>query len=599
MAMTVGELNVEIGAKLNKLDRALNEMNRKLAHSKKSADNLNQGFKNLTTSVKGFAAAAGLAFGVREITAFIKESAVLAGQMDGVRQAYERVADPTLMNRLKEATRGTVSEFQLMKTVTTASNFGIALEQLPTLLEFARRRAKDTGIEVDILVEKIIKGIGRKSVLILDDLQVSASQIKEQLGGVAVESASVADLTRAIGNIAGKAYSDFAEGALTTAEQLAITTAELENAKVAFGEWLTPATSAWANFQLDVIQGIPKFIENIKNFFDFSNWMKITEENIQKLEDSMGRALTQTEKSKIAASGFTQTQKDLIKGLIEYKQEQDNASKSTEKGADLIEGATEKTRDFTDATLEQLEAMRDMGEMTNLTEKELENLEKRLEAIYLLAGATRAAISFAVSPDERETTDGTDRDAGMAFEEEMSNAEASVAAFLEANRGLLEKLDQNRQAVFQLASSISGTLGNAFASAMFNMKNFGQMMLDTLKGILQQLIAVVAQAAILAVIMNIINPGSATFKGAFKTILGFSGGLEGRASGGPVNFGQAYLVGERGPELFMPGRSGSIMPNNKLGMMGATVAVGGRLLGQDILISNARSQQGLSRQTGR
>jgi len=599
MAMTVGELNVEIGAKLNKLDRALNEMDRKLAHSKKSADNLNQGFKNLTTSVKGFAAAAGLAFGVREITAFIKESAVLAGQMDGVRQAYERVADPNLMNRLKEATRGTVSEFQLMKTVTTASNFGIALEQLPTLLEFARRRAKDTGIEVDILVEKIIKGIGRKSVLILDDLQVSASQIKEQLGGVAVESASVADLTRAIGNIAGKAYSDFAEGALTTAEQLAITTAELENAKVAFGEWLAPATSAWANFQLDVIQGIPKFIENIKNFFDFSNWIKITEENIQKLEDSMGRALTQTEKSKIAASGFTQTQKDLIKGLIEYKQEQDNASKSTEKGADLIEGATEKTRDFTDATLEQLEAMRDMGEMTNLTEKELENLEKRLEAIYLLAGATRAAISFAVSPDERETTDGTDRDAGMAFEEEMSNAEASVAAFLEANRGLLEKLDQNRQAVFQLASSISGTLGNAFASAMVNMKNFGQMMLDTLKGILQQLIAVVAQAAILAVIMNIINPGSATFKGAFKTILGFSGGLEGRASGGPVNFGQAYLVGERGPELFMPGRSGSIMPNNKLGMMGATVAVGGRLLGQDILISNARSQQGLSRQTGR
>jgi len=187
----------------------------------------------------------------------------------------------------------------------------------------------------------------------------------------------------------------------------------------------------------------------------------------------------------------------------------------------------------------------------------------------------------------------------MAFEDEMANAEASANAFLEANEGLLEKLQQNREAVFQLASSISGTLGNAFASAMVNMKNFGQMMLDTLKGILQQLIAVVAQAAILAVIMNIINPGSATFKGAFKTILGFSGGLEGRASGGPVNFGQAYLVGERGPELFMPGRSGSIMPNNKLGMMGATVAVGGRLLGQDILISNARSQQGLSRQTGR
>lgn len=34
-----------------------------------------------------------------------------------------------------------------------------------------------------------------------------------------------------------------------------------------------------------------------------------------------------------------------------------------------------------------------------------------------------------------------------------------------------------------------------------------------------------------------------------------------RASGGPVSAGGAYLVGERGPELFVPGASGSIVPN--------------------------------------
>ena len=36
----------------------------------------------------------------------------------------------------------------------------------------------------------------------------------------------------------------------------------------------------------------------------------------------------------------------------------------------------------------------------------------------------------------------------------------------------------------------------------------------------------------------------------------------GRASGGPVQGGTPYLVGERGPELFVPGRSGNIVPNN-------------------------------------
>lgn len=40
---------------------------------------------------------------------------------------------------------------------------------------------------------------------------------------------------------------------------------------------------------------------------------------------------------------------------------------------------------------------------------------------------------------------------------------------------------------------------------------------------------------------------------------------ERRASGGPVSSGEPYLVGEQGPELFLPQASGNILPNNKLG----------------------------------
>lgn len=35
-------------------------------------------------------------------------------------------------------------------------------------------------------------------------------------------------------------------------------------------------------------------------------------------------------------------------------------------------------------------------------------------------------------------------------------------------------------------------------------------------------------------------------------------GLPGRATGGPVSPGQAYMVGERGPELFVPSASGRV-----------------------------------------
>jgi hypothetical protein len=41
--------------------------------------------------------------------------------------------------------------------------------------------------------------------------------------------------------------------------------------------------------------------------------------------------------------------------------------------------------------------------------------------------------------------------------------------------------------------------------------------------------------------------------------------LETRATGGPVSQGTPYLVGERGPEVFMPNKSGNIVSNDKLG----------------------------------
>ena len=44
-----------------------------------------------------------------------------------------------------------------------------------------------------------------------------------------------------------------------------------------------------------------------------------------------------------------------------------------------------------------------------------------------------------------------------------------------------------------------------------------------------------------------------------------------RATGGPVSAGSPYLVGERGPELMIPSRSGTIIPNNKLGGGGGVV----------------------------
>ncbi len=50
-------------------------------------------------------------------------------------------------------------------------------------------------------------------------------------------------------------------------------------------------------------------------------------------------------------------------------------------------------------------------------------------------------------------------------------------------------------------------------------------------------------------------------KSKSKPVTGFPSGLvRTRAMGGPVGAGQSYLVGEQGPELFVPGMGGSIVP---------------------------------------
>lgn len=47
-----------------------------------------------------------------------------------------------------------------------------------------------------------------------------------------------------------------------------------------------------------------------------------------------------------------------------------------------------------------------------------------------------------------------------------------------------------------------------------------------------------------------------------------------RAMGGPVSSGSPYVVGEQGPELFVPHASGTIVPNNKMGSGGGSGAGG-------------------------
>lgn len=71
--------------------------------------------------------------------------------------------------------------------------------------------------------------------------------------------------------------------------------------------------------------------------------------------------------------------------------------------------------------------------------------------------------------------------------------------------------------------------------------------------------------------------------------------LPGRAIGGPVQARSPYMVGERGPELFVPSERGAIVPNNRLAGAnaggGATVIVNGDVSGMELVNKVERALQ--------
>lgn len=169
---------------------------------------------------------------LREVVDIGLEMAKLKGNVEGVERAFDR-AFPNqvkILNDLREATHGTVSDFELMQRTLQATNLGVAVEQLPILFEFAAARAQQTGESVDYLVDSIVRGIGRKSLLVLDNLGLSATRLKEQFGGAALASQSVADVTRGVAEIARvelEKMGGYAETSATQVDQLKTSWEEL------------------------------------------------------------------------------------------------------------------------------------------------------------------------------------------------------------------------------------------------------------------------------------------------------------------------------------------------------------------------------------
>lgn len=131
--------------------------------------------------------------------------------------------------------------------------------------------------------------------------------------------------------------------------------------------------------------------------------------------------------------------------------------------------------------------------------------------------------------------------------------------------GFKEQMNQQKTVFEQLHdagknafNSLTDSLTDFVMTGKFKFKDFANM-------VIRELVRIAVQAAI-------------TF--AMKKIAGSFFGIPFLAEGGPAEANRPYIVGERGPELFVPKQSGEVIPNNEMSRSGSNI--GGR---KDITIN--------------
>ena len=199
----------------------------------------------------------------------INEGIEMAKSADGISHAFEKLNRPDILDKLREATHGTVNDVELMKAAVQAKDFRLPLDQLGKYLEFAQLKASQTGQSVDYMTNSIITGLGRKSLMILDNLGLSAAEVKEEM-------AKGGDMATAVGAIIDKQLAAQGEHYEDAAEREKKAIADVQNAQKELGDEMLPlaekGSSMWQTIQVAALkfftylvrafkQGVAKFVD--------------------------------------------------------------------------------------------------------------------------------------------------------------------------------------------------------------------------------------------------------------------------------------------------------------------------------------------------
>lgn len=155
------------------------------------------------------------------------------------------------------------------------------------------------------------------------------------------------------------------------------------------------------------------------------------------------------------------------------------------------------------------------------------------------------------------------QDAFQATQPKVEMTKTGVQQYAEATKNLADQIDN---AAVNALNNMEDALAGVFMGTMSVQDAFKSMA----RSIVQDLIKIQIQRSITGPLADAL--------GSFFPSIGK------KAIGGSVSLGSPYVVGEKGPELFVPNQNGAIIPNDALGGSGGTTIV------QNLNISTGVSQ---------
>lgn len=143
------------------------------------------------------------------------------------------------------------------------------------------------------------------------------------------------------------------------------------------------------------------------------------------------------------------------------------------------------------------------------------------------------------------------------FEELVVEVRASTDGFvadLDSMRGALD------------SSLLDGFVkaGNVLERGLLSAIKRGSLGFDDLKRVAFSALDAIASHALKSGLSSLFGDSGGGFGGLIGQSLGALLGLPGRATGGPVAPGRGYVVGENGPELFVPTSAGRVEANGSI-----------------------------------